>query len=108
MKLLYIVPACLVLVTAVGTVANLTLAQNSRSPAHPILSQGNNTQTPSDSQDVGGLYVLSPEGEKQAFTLTHTDVNARIDGNVSQVAVTQRFQNPFNEPLEAIYVFPLP
>ncbi|MCT7972322.1 VIT domain-containing protein [Laspinema olomoucense] len=108
MKLLYIFPACLVLVMAVGTVAHLTLAQNSRSLPSSTLSQGNHTQTSSDSQDVGGLYVLSPEGEKQAFTLTHTDVKARIDGNVSQVAVTQRFQNPFDEPLEAIYVFPLP
>ncbi len=108
MKLLYIFRACLVLATGVGTVANLTLAQNPRSLPNPTLSQGNNTQTPSESQEVGGLYVLSPDGEKQAFTLTHTEVKARIDGNVSQVAVTQRFQNPFNEPLEAVYVFPLP
>ncbi|MCT7983661.1 after-VIT domain-containing protein [Laspinema sp. A4] len=108
MKLFYIFPACLVMATVMGTVAHLTVAQNSRSLPSSTLSQGNNTQTPSDSQDMGGLYVLSPEGEKQAFTLTHTDVKARIDGNVSQVAVTQRFQNPFNEPLEAIYVFPLP
>lgn len=40
--------------------------------------------------------------------LTHTDVDARIDGYVSGVRVTQRFENPFSETIEALYVFPLP
>jgi Ca-activated chloride channel family protein len=35
-------------------------------------------------------------------------VKAQVSGNVSRVEVTQTFENPFEEPLEAVYVFPLP
>jgi len=36
------------------------------------------------------------------------DVQGRIDGLLSQVTVRQTFVNPFDEPLEATYIFPLP
>jgi len=55
-----------------------------------------------------GLYLQSEEGQPQVFPLKHTKVNAQVTGNVSQVEVTQTFENPFAEPLEAVYVFPLP
>ncbi|HEY9601526.1 MAG TPA: VIT domain-containing protein [Allocoleopsis sp.] len=56
---------------------------------------------------IGGLYVQT--GEQQlVFPLKHTEVQAKIAGNVSRVEVTQTFENPFTEPLEAVYVFPLP
>jgi Ca-activated chloride channel homolog len=57
---------------------------------------------------TGGLYVRDKDGQKQVFPLKHTDVKAKIAGNISRVEVTQTFQNPFDRPLEAIYVFPLP
>ncbi|MBW4680060.1 MAG: after-VIT domain-containing protein [Microcoleus vaginatus WJT46-NPBG5] len=57
---------------------------------------------------LGGLYVESPAGEKLVFPLKHTEVLAKIAGNLSRVEVTQSFENPFTNPLEAIYVFPLP
>ncbi|MBD1940726.1 VIT domain-containing protein [Microcoleus sp. FACHB-68] len=57
---------------------------------------------------LGGLYVESPAGEKLVFPLKHTEVLAKIAGNLSRVEVTQSFENPFTDPLEAIYVFPLP
>ena len=64
------------------------------------------TNAPSK-QPIGGLYVQT--GEKQlVFPLKHTEVQAKITGNVSRVEVTQTFENPFTEPLEAVYVFPLP
>jgi Ca-activated chloride channel family protein len=56
---------------------------------------------------IGGLYVQTGE-QKLVFPLKHTEVQAKIAGNVSRVEVTQTFENPFTEPLEAIYVFPLP
>ncbi len=59
-------------------------------------------------RSTGGLYVRDREGHNQVFPLKHTDVKAKIAGNVSRVEVTQTFQNPFDRPLEAIYVFPLP
>ncbi|NET41284.1 VIT domain-containing protein [Okeania sp. SIO2B3] len=56
---------------------------------------------------ITGLYILSSE-EKLTFPLKHTEVKAKIAGNLSRVEVTQQFENPFTEPLEATYVFPLP
>jgi Ca-activated chloride channel family protein len=56
---------------------------------------------------IGGLYVH--RGEQQlVLPLKHTEVQAKIAGNVSRVEVTQTFENHFTEPLEAVYVFPLP
>lgn len=62
----------------------------------------------------GGLYIQT-EGapsaanrQPLAFPLKHTDVQAKIAGNVSRVEVTQRFENPFTTTLEAVYIFPLP
>lgn len=56
----------------------------------------------------GGLYAKSPTGEVEAFPLEHTEVAAKIAGNVSRVEVVQRFTNPYDTPLEATYEFPLP
>ncbi|MFB2973281.1 Hsp70 family protein [Aerosakkonema sp. BLCC-F183] len=55
-----------------------------------------------------GLYVQSPDGQELIFPLKHTEVNGKIYGNVSRVEVRQTFENHFTEPLEAVYVFPLP
>lgn len=40
--------------------------------------------------------------------LRHTDVKANVAGYIGSVSVTQKFQNPFSEKIEAVYVFPLP
>ena len=40
--------------------------------------------------------------------LKHTEVRAQIVGYVSTVDVTQQFENPFDQKIEAVYVFPLP
>ncbi|AFZ17660.1 protein kinase domain-containing protein [Allocoleopsis franciscana] len=55
----------------------------------------------------GGLFA-TVNGQKQVFPLKHTEVMGKVSGNVSRVEVTQTFQNPFKDPLEATYVFPLP
>jgi Ca-activated chloride channel family protein len=57
---------------------------------------------------TSGLYVRSPEGEQLVFPLKHTEVRAKIAGNLSRVEVSQKFENPFTKPLEAVYIFPLP
>lgn len=57
---------------------------------------------------IPGLYVKSQEDQNLVFPLKHTEVQAKIAGNVSRVEVTQTFENPFTKPLEAVYVFPLP
>ncbi len=55
---------------------------------------------------IAGLY--STKSGEQSFPLQHTEVMARVTGNVSRVEVTQTFTNPFKTPLEAVYLFPLP
>ena len=56
----------------------------------------------------GTLMATTEEGEKIECPLKHTEVNAEISGFISKVEVTQEFENPFNNPIEAIYIFPLP
>lgn len=55
-----------------------------------------------------GLHAQLPEGKQQILPLENTAVTAKVTGNVSRVEVTQTFRNPLNQPLEAVYVFPLP
>ena len=40
--------------------------------------------------------------------LQHTGVTAEVSGFVASVEVVQRFGNPYDRPIEATYVFPLP
>jgi Ca-activated chloride channel family protein len=40
--------------------------------------------------------------------LRHTDVRAVVTGYISAVDVTQQFENPYDEKIEAVYLFPLP
>ena len=40
--------------------------------------------------------------------LKHTDVKANIAGFIARITVTQTFHNPYDEKIEAVYVFPLP
>src|SRR5712671_6252609 len=57
----------------------------------------------------GGLQVVDPNGKPKAVCpLKHTDVKAQISGFLSRVVVTQEFENPFPEKIEAVYTFPLP
>ena len=57
----------------------------------------------------GSLAVLDAEGNAKGMCpLKHTDVKAEISGFISRVVVTQQFQNPFKEKIEAVYMFPLP
>src|SRR5690349_12229518 len=57
----------------------------------------------------GALTVVDASGKlKSVCPLKHTDVTAEISGFISRVVVTQEFQNPFQERIEAVYTFPLP
>ncbi|MGB2925866.1 MAG: VIT and VWA domain-containing protein [Limnothrix sp.] len=56
---------------------------------------------------VAGLYAVI-DGNEQNLVLKHTDVNAKVSGNIAQVEVIQTFANPYDQPLEAVYKFPLP
>src|SRR4029434_1358223 len=57
----------------------------------------------------GTLQVVDGNGKAKAICpLKHTDVKVEISGFLSRVNVTQEFENPFKEKIEAVYVFPLP
>src|SRR2546421_5662952 len=57
----------------------------------------------------GSLQVLDAKGQPRGLCpLKHTDVKAEISGFLSRVRVTQEFENPFKEKIEAVYTFPLP
>lgn len=56
----------------------------------------------------GSLYARTTKGsDLGACALKNTAVNVDISGFVARVRVVQEFQNPFSEPIEAIYKFPL-
>jgi Ca-activated chloride channel family protein len=57
---------------------------------------------------TGELHVQGAEVETREFPLKHTRVEADVSGFVSRTVVTQIFTNPYNETIEAVYVFPLP
>ena len=60
----------------------------------------------------GALVATRPSGDEDKqevpLPLTHTEVHAAITGYVGTVDVTQQFENPFDEKIEAVYMFPLP
>jgi Ca-activated chloride channel family protein len=54
------------------------------------------------------LRAEGPEGEFLGdCPLRHTAVTAEVAGFVAAVTVRQRFENPFDRPIEAVYTFPL-
>jgi len=56
----------------------------------------------------GELRTMAADGTVVRFPLQHTDVHADITGVVAHVEVVQTFGNPYDRPIEAVYVFPLP
>ncbi len=57
----------------------------------------------------GALHVLDKDGQPAGVCpLKHTDVKAEISGFVARVWVTQQFENPYKDKIEAVYTFPLP
>jgi Ca-activated chloride channel family protein len=55
-----------------------------------------------------GEMSTTAHGKPVALPLKHTDVHAEIVGVMSAVEVVQHFTNPYQEPIEAVYAFPLP
>ncbi len=72
-----------------------------RSPGAVVSAQNVATQ--------GSLQIVDPTGQPKAICpLKHTDVKAQISGFLARATVTQEFENPFKEEIEAVYTFPLP
>src|SRR2546427_4012257 len=87
-------------VVAVATLSIIGLSV-SRNSARIASAQSGETQ--------GSLQIIDSNGKPRAVCpLKHTDVKAEISGFLSRVLVTQEFENPFKEKIEAVYAFPLP
>jgi Ca-activated chloride channel family protein len=57
----------------------------------------------------GTLKAKLPNAtEEVPMPLEHTDVHAAISAYIATVDVTQKYHNPYDEKIEAVYVFPLP
>ena len=57
----------------------------------------------------GAMLAKRPDEDKEIpLPLKHTDVKGQISGYIATVDVTQKFHNPYDEKIEAVYVFPLP
>ncbi len=63
---------------------------------------------PMENDVTQGALRVKTGDEIVECPLKHTDVKAIISGFIARVTVTQTFDNPFDEKIEAVYVFPLP
>jgi Ca-activated chloride channel family protein len=57
-----------------------------------------------------GGCVIIPDDQGNVVgecPLEHTDVEVEIAGFIARVTLTQRFTNPYNDPIEAVYTFPM-
>jgi Ca-activated chloride channel homolog len=62
-----------------------------------------------DKVTQGALRAFDASGKPAGeCPLKHTAVRAEVSGFISRVTVTQEFENPFADKIEAVYVFPLP
>src|SRR5579859_1519093 len=67
------------------------------------------TETPAPCPGEGALLYRSPiSGAYETIPLAHTDVALDVRGLVEAATVTQQYVNSSSEPIEAVYVFPLP
>jgi Ca-activated chloride channel family protein len=57
---------------------------------------------PRRTRDAAGASVAAI-----AFPLRHTDVRTKVSGVSAMYTVIQTFENPYDEPIDAVYVFPL-
>ena len=64
--------------------------------------------TPSRAGEGCLLYRSPLSGRYETVPLAHTDATLDVRGLVAAATVTQQYVNNTNEPLEAVYVFPLP
>jgi Ca-activated chloride channel homolog len=55
-----------------------------------------------------GALRITRGDEVVECPLRRTDVRVEVSGFIARVRVTQTFENPSPEPIEAVYVFPLP
>ncbi len=65
--------------------------------------------TPALAAETAGGRMLEGDGKRTIdVPLEHTAVRIRVDGPMVDATVVQTFRNPYDRPIEAVYLFPLP
>jgi len=73
------------------------------------LASGQDAQTGPPQVGEGSLMYRSPATHQfVAVPLVHTDAKIDVRGLVASATVTQQYQNSSSDPIEAVYIFPLP
>ena len=72
-----------------------------------ILADSRSSNAASGDDVPRGLRIVR-SGSEEPLVLEFTDVQAQVHASIATVDVTQRYRNPFEEVIEAEYVFPLP
>lgn len=92
---------------ALGSALALYMASRP-APAAPPSPEPRHAGT-APSGGSGALMIIDREGRAPLpCPLKHTDVQADISGFLARVTVTQEFENPTGNKIEAVYTFPLP
>lgn len=73
-----------------------------------LQAQQNGAQEIASGEITQGSLRLVKDGKTLELPLKHTDVDAKITGYIARVKVVQHYTNPYDKPIEAVYVFPLP
>ncbi len=73
-----------------------------------VLPQDDSSITPSRVREGSLLFKDVNSGQLVAAPQLHTDVKIEVTGMVAFARVIQEFENPGDEWLEGVYVFPLP
>ena len=63
--------------------------------------------SPAASETPGSLRVTGSDGTPVDMPLRHTKVSIDVTAFVARATVEQVFENPFPDPVEAVYTFPL-
>lgn len=66
-------------------------------------------ELPIGSEQTRGLGIIEVKqaGKNVALPLASVDISASVADRVASVTVKQTYKNPYNEHLEAVYIFPL-
>lgn len=76
-----------------------------------FVCSGSAQQTETGPPQVGEgclLYHSGISGRYESIPLLHTDATIDVRGLVASATVTQQYANSSTEPIEAVYIFPLP
>lgn len=58
--------------------------------------------------DYSRMIVMDEDGIVSDLPLEHTEAHIIVDGSIQLVTVRQVYGNPYSDPIETVYVFPLP